>query len=707
MLRLIPRLTAGLVAVATLTAPVIAQTPSELSRTAVYVASFQNPDGGFAPKLGGASTLGATSSAVRTLGFDGGSIPDVLAAITYIKSCIDKESGGFAPTPGGKADVQTTAVGLMALNELKIAEPKTVEAALKFLAETARTFDEVRIAVAGFEAARQTSPMSEEWTGLIVKTRNEDGTFGQGEGQARETGGKAVALLRMGVALEKRDAVTSFLKAAQRPDGAWCQKEGVSELETTYRIMRFFFMTKQKPDLDRLASFLAKCRHSDGGYGVQAGADASPQGTYYASIIARWSRILNGEPALVETAGFQPLFNGKDLTGWDGNTTLWSARDGVLVGASPGLKQNEFLATPGSWSDFVLKLTFRMTGSESSNSGVQFRSVRIPGTEMSGYQADVGQNYWGCLYDESRRNKILVPASESAVKAIHKDGWNQYVIDAKADHIRLNLNGVQSVDYHEADPKVARAGRAAVQIHAGGPMTVEFKNILIQSLPTPQADTSVEPGFHLRTLASDKGGRKYAVSIPKGYDGETVFPVILFLHGSGERGEDGVLQTQAGIGPAVFNNMDGFPAVVVYPQAKTTWRADSDDARAALDALDEVLNTLKTDRRRVVLTGLSMGGSGTWDLAATHPERFSAVVPICGRGKTENAAKYASLPVWALCGDADRAETVTNMREMVLALRAAGGEARLTEYREVGHNSWDRAYNDARLIDWMLSQSRK
>ena len=316
----------------------------------------------------------------------------------------------------------------------------------------------------------------------------------------------------------------------------------------------------------------------------------------------------------VETAGFQPLFNGKDLSGWDGESTLWSVRDGVLVGTSPGIKHNEFLATSGSWGDFVLKLTFRMTGSESSNSGVQFRSVRIPGTEMSGYQADVGQNYWGCLYDESRRNKILVPASEAAVKAIHKDGWNQYVIDAKGDHIRLYLNSVQSVDYHEAESNIARSGRAAVQIHAGGPMTVEFKNILIQPVPTPKADSSVEPGFHLRTLSSEKGGRKYAVSLPKGYDGKTVFPVILFLHGSGERGEDGILPTQTGIGPAVFNNPDGIPAVVVYPQAKTTWRgADSDDARAALDALDEVLSTLKTDPRRVVLTGLSMGGSGSWD----------------------------------------------------------------------------------------------
>jgi predicted peptidase len=111
----------------------------------------------------------------------------------------------------------------------------------------------------------------------------------------------------------------------------------------------------------------------------------------------------------------------------------------------------------------------------------------------------------------------------------------------------------------------------------------------------------------------------------------------------------------------------------------------------------------------VILTGLSMGGSGSWSVAAAHPERFAAVVPICGRGRTETAATLvnAKLPVWFIVGDADRDQTVLNGREMVQALRAAGGEARLTEYRDVGHNSWDRAYNDPALIGWVLSQARK
>ncbi len=133
MTRFFPRWAAGLLVAASLVAPVHAQSPAELARTAAYVAAFQNPDGGFGSKVGGASTLNATSSAIRTLGFNGGSIPDVLAAIRYVDSCIDEKSGGFAPTPGGKPDIATTAVGLMALSELKIADKETVDAALRFL----------------------------------------------------------------------------------------------------------------------------------------------------------------------------------------------------------------------------------------------------------------------------------------------------------------------------------------------------------------------------------------------------------------------------------------------------------------------------------------------------------------------------------------------------------------------------------------------
>lgn len=682
-----------------------AQTPAEMAVTARYLAAFQNPDGGFSATPGGASSLPATSSAIRSLKNVGGSIPDVLGVIRFIKSCYVADPGGFAPVPGGKVDVSTTASGLMALVEMKITDEAMVEKSLKFFSENAKSFEEVRIAVAGLEAVKKTLPNFPEWTAEVLRNQGPSGVFGEGVAMPRETGGRGAALLRMGVTLEKKDAILKALRDTQRSDGGWGKTEETSELETTYRIARLFFMLREKPDLDRLATLIARCRHANGGYGVHPGAEPSIPGTYFATTVARWIRLLNGEPELVETAGFQPLFNGKDLTGWEGDRSLWSAAHGMLVGQSAGLKHNDFLATEASFGSFVFKATFRMTGG-AENSGIQFRSVRVPGHEMSGFQADIGQNYWGCLYDESRRNKVLEKASDAAVKKINHDGWNHYVIDAKGDDIRLALNGVTSVMYHETDPAIPREGKFAVQLHAGGPFKMEFKDLYIQPVPEPRADSTNTPGFHLRTLSSDQGDRKYTVYIPRDYDGKREFPLVLFLHGSGERGEDGVKQAQVGLGPAVLAAMDRFPAIAVFPQARRTWAADSDDARAALAALDAEIKALKVDTSRLILTGLSMGGSGSWSIAEAHPDRFAAVVPICGRGKPDAAKTLAKLPIWTIVGDADRDETVLNGRAMTEALLAAGGKARLTEYRGVGHNSWDRAYNDPSIIDWMLAQAR-
>ncbi|GAC1469545.1 MAG: hypothetical protein NVSMB9_13480 [Isosphaeraceae bacterium] len=683
-----------------------AQTPSEFAATRSFIASLQNDDGGFSPRAGEASSLGATSSAIRILGNTRGSIPDVLGCIKFVRSCVQEDSGGFAPRPGGKPDVATTSTGLMAIVEMKIAEESLVDGAVRYLTEHAKTFEEIRIAVAGLEAVKRSSPRFAQWTTEILHDQNPDGTFGEGATKARDTGGKTVALLRMNAPLEKKDAVVAYLKSAQRPDGAGSGGKDGSELETTYRIMRAFFMWKERPDLERLAGFLAKCRHPQGGYGTRPGAEASLAGTYFATTVAAWVRALDGEPPYTRRDGFSPLFNGKDLAGWEGDNTLWSVKEGVLVGTSKGLAHNNFLAAEGSWSSFLLKVTFRLLDGK-GNSGVQFRSVRIPGHEMSGYQADIGENFWGCLYDESRRNRVLVQASEPAKKAIRKDGWNEYTIDANRDDIRLSLNGVNSVTYHEAEPGIAREGRVAVQIHAGEPMRVQFKSIDIQPLPDPKEDSTSEPGFHLRSWKSGGQDRKYTVYLPKGYDGTKEFPVILFLHGAGERGKDGVRSAQVGLGPAVLRNPDRFPAIVVFPQARETWKAGSEDARAAIEILDQVIGSVKARKNGVIVTGLSMGGQGSWDIAAEAPDRFVAVVPICGRGKTESARSLAALPVWTFVGDDDSPQTVLNTRAMVEAIARAKGKARLTEYRKIGHNSWDLAYDDRSLIDWMFAQTRR
>ena len=179
----------------------------------------------------------------------------------------------------------------------------------------------------------------------------------------------------------------------------------------------------------------------------------------------------------------QPLFNGKDLAGWEGNLDLWSVKDGAIVGTSPGLKENHFLATTQEYGDFELRFEVKLH-EPTANSGVQFRSQRMEdSTEMIGYQADIGEGWWGCLYDESRRRTTLAKADPDVIaKTLKPKEWNEYVVRAVGKHITLSINGVNTVDYLEPDADIARTGKIALQVHSGKPFVVEFRNIRLTPL---------------------------------------------------------------------------------------------------------------------------------------------------------------------------------------------------------------------------------
>ncbi len=186
-----------------------------------------------------------------------------------------------------------------------------------------------------------------------------------------------------------------------------------------------------------------------------------------------------------------PLFDGKTFDGWDGDTKkTWRIEDGALVGGSLSekLPRNEFLATKKEYGDFVLSLKFKLLGDSKKtfvNSGVQIRSQRIKDShEMIGYQADLGDGFWGSIYDESRRNKVLATADQEAMhKALKTNEWNEYTVRAEGRRIRTWLNGLQGVDYTEPDEKIPQVGRIGLQIHGGGPAEVRFKDIVLEELP--------------------------------------------------------------------------------------------------------------------------------------------------------------------------------------------------------------------------------
>jgi prenyltransferase beta subunit len=279
-------------------ASVLAQTAEIQAKvqTVLYIKRLQTPSGGFLveppdPKSNRLNipTLRATSSANRAIKYLGADLPNKDTVVRFVASCFQKESGGFADTPGGKADVFTTAVGLMAVTELGMPVEPYHAAAVKYLAANVNSFDDIRIAVAGLEAIKRISPKQAEWTAEVLKTKvpaNEEA------GRARLLATQAVTLLRLGFKNTSQDAaaIVKDLKAGQRGDGGFAKADSTkSDLETTYRVMRAFVMHNAEPaNVAGLRDFIEKCRGADGGYAVAPGQPTNINATYYAAIITHW-----------------------------------------------------------------------------------------------------------------------------------------------------------------------------------------------------------------------------------------------------------------------------------------------------------------------------------------------------------------------------------------------------------------------------------
>jgi hypothetical protein len=286
-----------LYALVLLPCPLVAQTPADKAATIKWLSALQLPDGGFLPAPQDPrvdavprSSLRATSGAIRAIKYLGGDAPHKDKALAFVKSCYSAENGAFADVPGGKEEVSTTAIGMMAMKALE--EHPMLDKSIAYLAAKAKTFEERRLAVAGMEAAGKFAPEVKEWLAEVAKSRNADGTYGQAAGRARDTGGVAAMFLRSGADLsaDHRKAILEALLAGQRSDGGFGKADSTaSDPETTYRVMRAFHWLKEKPkDIAKLREFLGKCRNADGGYGVAPGQTSSVSGTYYAAVIGYW-----------------------------------------------------------------------------------------------------------------------------------------------------------------------------------------------------------------------------------------------------------------------------------------------------------------------------------------------------------------------------------------------------------------------------------
>jgi predicted peptidase len=224
------------------------------------------------------------------------------------------------------------------------------------------------------------------------------------------------------------------------------------------------------------------------------------------------------------------------------------------------------------------------------------------------------------------------------------------------------------------------------------------------------AKTTAVPGQHAKKLSQTvqvKAELDYLLYIPKEVPAsEKKWPLMLFLHGAGERGDELEIVKRNGP-PMLVSQGKEFPFIMASPQCPKDISWSNPEKIIALNALiDELVAIYPIDESRIYLTGLSMGGFGTWSLAATYPERFAAIAPICGGGNRMEARRLVDMPIWVFHGAKDKVVPMSMSQDMVDALKKKGSDVKFTVYPETGHNSWVEAYENPELYKWFLQHSR-
>lgn len=223
---------------------------------------------------------------------------------------------------------------------------------------------------------------------------------------------------------------------------------------------------------------------------------------------------------------------------------------------------------------------------------------------------------------------------------------------------------------------------------------------------TEKPETSKQSAHTFETQIVKTVRLNYLLFLPEGYgsDPEKKYPMILFLHGAGERGNDLEKVKVHGI-PKIVEQQKDFPFIAVSPQcpARSWW---SSEVEALNALLDNIVANYAVDLDRIYLTGLSMGGYGTWELAMEYPERFAAIAPICGGGDPEEVSKIKDIPVWVFHGEKDNLVKPEESKKMVKALEEIGADVKFTLYPEAEHDSWTETYNNPELYKWFLEHSK-
>ena len=241
--------------------------------------------------------------------------------------------------------------------------------------------------------------------------------------------------------------------------------------------------------------------------------------------------------------------------------------------------------------------------------------------------------------------------------------------------------------------------------------------LLLAALPAWAADKpDLEKLLEAKTFTEGKASLSYRLLKPATVVEGKKYPLVIFLHGAGERGKDNKAQLKHGIASfASEERMKKFPCFLIAPQCPVGrfWNApgkasgDTSPGKLVLDLVEKSCKDLPIDTKRIYLTGLSMGGFGTWSLMAEKPDLFAAGIPICGGGDVKKADKLVKIPIWVFHGDKDVTVKVELSRNMVKAIENAGGKPKYTEYPGVGHDSWTKTYADEKVLTWLFEQKKK
>jgi predicted peptidase len=285
-----------------------------------------------------------------------------------------------------------------------------------------------------------------------------------------------------------------------------------------------------------------------------------------------------------------------------------------------------------------------------------------------------------------------------------------------------------------ADHGTLDSSRNKIKIKAMMEVVLMMKRLLFSALLLGCTALAREPAkdavpgvWNQRVLVDARGklsaGLPYRLYVPSGYDGTGQYPLVVYLHGAGERGTDNEKHIAKNGAPRLGNELQALtPCFVMAPQCPTDSRwvevewgdkephkmpqQPSEPMRLLLQLLDELPQEFSLDTRRIYLTGISMGAFGTWDLLVRRPKLFAAAIPVCGGADDSTAPQIKGIPVWTFHGDADGVINIGRTRGMVEAMKAAGAAIQYTEYPGVAHNSWDKAYAETGLFEWMLARQQ-